>query len=76
MLNPITAYNEMETHFMEKKKTNQEIIDQYDYLTHAASSQDCTGLIPTPPLDPQAIESYEQIYPFLPPKLNNSYKND
>ena len=25
---------------------NQRIIDSYDYLTNAASSQDCTGLIP------------------------------
>ena len=26
--------------------TNQELIDSYDYLSGAASSQDCTGLIP------------------------------
>ena len=25
--------------------TNQELIDSYDYLSGAASSQDCTGLI-------------------------------
>lgn len=28
--------------------TNQELIDSYDYLSGAASSQDCTGLIPSP----------------------------
>ena len=27
--------------------TNQELIDSYDYLSGAASSQDCTGLIPS-----------------------------
>ena len=26
--------------------TNQELIDSYDYLSGAASSQDCTGLFP------------------------------
>ena len=61
---------------MEKKTNNKEIIDSYDYLTHAASSQDCTGLIQIPPLNPQAVESYEEIYPFLPPKLDDSTKDD
>ena len=29
-----------------RKKSNQKIIDSYDYLSNAASAQDCTGLIP------------------------------
>ena len=41
--------------------TNQELIDSYDYLSGAASSQDCTGLIPSAPL------SEAELYPFLPP---------
>ena len=40
--------------------TNQELIDSYDYLSGAASSQDCTGLIPSAPLS-------EAVYPFLHP---------
>ena len=28
-----------------RKKSNQKIIDSYDYLSNAASAQDCTGLI-------------------------------
>ena len=55
---------------MEKKK------DNYDYLTHSASTQDCTGLIPTIPLNLDEVESYEQIYPFLPPRLNTSSEDD
>ena len=55
---------------MEKKK------DNYDYLTHSASTQDCTGLMPTIPLNPDEVESYEQIYPFLPPQLDDSSKDD
>ena len=56
---------------MENKK-NQKIIDSYDYLTHAAATQDCTGLIQIPPANPEEIESYEAIYPFLPPKVDDS----
>jgi len=33
-----------------KDKKNQEIIDEFDYLSNAASSQDCTGLIPSAPV--------------------------
>ena len=57
---------------MEKKKSNQEILDSYDYLSHAASTQDCTGLIQTPPQTEDEIEFYEAIYPFLPPKPDDS----
>lgn len=59
---------------MEKKKSNQEIIDSYDYLTHAASTQDCTGLIQVPPQTEDEIESYEAIYPYLPPKHDDSLR--
>ncbi len=50
-----------------KERTNQEIIDSYDYLSNAASSQDCTGLIPSRPLSEAELESYEDLYHFLPP---------
>lgn len=48
-------------------KENQRIIDEYDYLSNAASSQDCTGLIPSRPVSKEEIESYEDLYHFLPP---------
>ncbi|MEZ3486808.1 MAG: hypothetical protein K1W22_09530 [Lachnospiraceae bacterium] len=48
-------------------KENQRIIDEYDYLSNAASSQDCTGLIPSEPVSEAEIESYEDLYHFLPP---------
>lgn len=47
--------------------TTQELIDSYDYLSGAASSQDCTGLIPSAPLSEAELDSYEELYPFLPP---------
>lgn len=51
---------------MNKKKSNQEILDTFDYLSCAASLTDCTGLIPTPAYTPEERESYEEIYHFLP----------
>lgn len=38
---------------------------EYDYIK-AASAQDCTGLIPSAIKNASEIESYEEIYPFLP----------
>ena len=54
--------------------TNQELIDSYDYLSVAASSQDCTGLIPSAPLNDAELDSYEELYPFLPPVPSVSAK--
>lgn len=54
---------------MKEKKDNQEIIDSYDYLSNAASTTDCTGLIPTPADTEAERESYEAIYHYEPPKM-------
>lgn len=48
---------------------NQRIIDSYDYLSNAASSQDCTGLIPSAPVSDSELESYEAVYKFQPPEI-------
>lgn len=53
---------------MKKKTDNRKIIDSYDYLSHAASTTDCTGLMPTPASTEAEREAYEAIYPFEPPK--------
>lgn len=49
------------------KKKNSDIIDDFDYLSNAASSKDCTGLIPANPVSDAELESYEDLYHFLPP---------
>lgn len=63
-----------------KKKTNREIIDDYDYLANAVSSMDCTGLIPSLPKDEEEIRSYNEIYQFLPraaaPKTEETHRAD
>lgn len=50
-----------------KDEKNQKIIDDYDCLSNAASMQDCTGLIPSEPISIEELESYEDLYHFLPP---------
>ena len=62
----IRISNECKEFFL-RPLTNQELIDSYDYLSGAASSQDCTGLIPSAPLSEAELDSYEELYPFLPP---------
>lgn len=61
---------------MKKEKDNREIIDSYDYLTHAASSTDCTGLIPTPASTEAERDAYEAIYPYQPPKTDDKSTKD
>ena len=52
--------------------SNQEIIDSYDFLSNAASTLDCTGLIPSGPVNEAELESYEAVYHYQPPKIKNS----
>lgn len=40
--------------------------NQQDYIK-SGSSSDCTGLIPSAPLDDAEFESYQDVYSFLPP---------
>lgn len=57
---------------LSKSDSNQKLIDAYDYLTNAASCQDCTGLIPSAPSSSSELEAYEELYHYLPPCANAS----
>lgn len=59
---------------MKDNKTNNEIIDDYDYLGNSASSMDCTGLIPSAPQSKAELDSYEEVYHFEPPKMKATGK--
>lgn len=52
---------------MSERKENQKIIDDFDYLSNAASSGDCTGLIPSLPQNKAELDSYSELYDYLPP---------
>lgn len=61
------------------KKTNQEIIEGYDYLGNSCSAMDCTGLIPRAALSEYERESYEEVYHYQPkvaPKQPNASTKD
>ena len=45
-------------HSKSDSSANQEVIDSYDFMSNAASSQDCTGLIPAGPVDEEELKSY------------------
>lgn len=51
-------------------QTNQDIIDSFDYLGNAASTMDCTGLIPFGPVSESQLESYEAVYHFGSPVID------
>ena len=57
---------------MEKEKSNKELIDNYDYMTNAASTMDATGLIPANPF-PDVVEMYEDVFHFEPPKIKKKH---
>ena len=59
-----------------KTPTNQEVTDSYDFLSNAASTQDCTGLIPSGPVNEDELEYYEALYHYQPPKIKDTYPND
>ena len=46
---------------------NQELIDHYDYLKNAASSTDCTGLIPALPTSEDELDAYNDVYQYQTP---------
>ena len=58
------------------KKDNQELIDSTDYPVNSASTQDCTGLIPSGPVNEDELESYEALCHYQPPQIKDTYPND
>lgn len=57
----------------EKKRR---VIEGYDYLAHSASSNDCTGLIPSGLNSRAEREAYKDLYPYEPPKLHSKHAKD
>lgn len=57
---------------MNEKKSEKNVKFSYDYLSHAGSLQDCTGLIPSLATSEAERESYEAIHHFLPPVMENT----
>lgn len=54
---------------MLNSKENEKIIDNYDYLANAASSMDCTGLIPSLPTSEEELDAYNEVYRYQTPAV-------
>lgn len=55
---------------MERKDVLRDIhIEDYDYLANSAAGMDCTGLMNKTPVDEAELESYQQVYQYLPPNV-------
>lgn len=65
----------MKTDIKKIDKENEKIIDSYDYMANAASTQDCTGLIPANPMSEEELESYEDVYNYKAPVIKKE-KNE
>ncbi len=61
---------------MKTPKENEKIIDDFDYLSNAASAQECTGLIPFLPTSEAELESYNDVYQYRPPVIRNEKDSD
>lgn len=57
-------------------QSDQNFIDSCDYLTNAASTQDCTGLIPSAPTSDEELEAYDALYKYQPPVISSEGKSD
>ena len=54
-----------------KKKSTKQLIDDFDYLSNAASAMDCTGLIPSLPQSEVELASYNDVVQYMPPATAN-----
>lgn len=55
-----------------KEKTQKELTDNFDYLSNAASTTDCTGLIPSLPQNEDELEAYNDIVQYMSPAAKSS----
>ncbi len=59
-----------------RKNLQEEAQDSFYNITKAASSTDCTGLVPSGILDEAESESYSELYAIHPPKASKDGEED
>jgi len=61
-----------------KESLKDATIEDYDYLANSATGMDCTGLMYRAPINEDEMESYQEVYQYLPPnvKINATEKRD
>lgn len=71
----LSGNTKIEVKKLKDKNTEiKQIIDDYDYLTSAASATEFTGLIPFLPQSDAELESYNDICPYLPRAASSKKK--
>lgn len=55
-----------------KEKNQKKLIDNFDYLSNAASTTDCTGLIPSLPQNEAELAAYNDIVQYMSPVTKSS----
>lgn len=55
-----------------KEKNQKELTDNFDYLSNAASTTDCTGLIPSLPRNEGELEAYNDIVQYMSPAAKSN----
>ena len=55
-----------------KEKNPKELTDNFDYLSNAASTTDCTGLIPSLPQNEAELAAYNDIVQYMSPVAKSS----
>ena len=49
--------------------------EDYDYLANSATGMDCTGLMYRTPSNENEMESYQEVYLYLPPNVRVDAKD-
>ena len=55
-----------------KEKDQTKLTDNFDDLANAASTSDCTGLIPSLPQNEDELDSYNEIVQYMSPAAKSS----
>lgn len=61
----------MSSHWSKPKRKKEDMFDQLSDINPVVSSMDCTGLMQTPPLSEDELDSYSEIYD-MPKPLKKS----
>lgn len=59
-----------------KEKDQTKLTDNFDYLSNAASTTDCTGLIPSLPQNKDELDSYNDIVQYMSPAAKSTASDE
>lgn len=72
----LTGKQNRETDVIAGNKEKDVTAGSTDNCLQACSVMDCTGLVVSPPRSDAELDSYEELYPFLPKAVRTADKPD